>query len=258
MHITIFTMFDWESAFLFCHVLLCLAGLWSLFHQSIFLTFLSPIVWKICFVFSILLIFVISQLPFQILFFKLMLLYVPLILIFFTRFLLTFVREQQFYLQFEFFLNTLIAQIKIGSGFRPAFKSSARALPDSYFQNYFMEILEMILFSKKPAKEFSFSPLRQMIEELKRADSSSQCLELLENLRHHIHIRSVFRKKVQSALLQIRIQSFVLFILYSGLLIFVLNKYGLKYIKILLISFFLFITGFLILLQHGRKIKWTI
>ena len=249
---------DWNFLFLFCHVLICLQSLWNIFHKSMFITVLSPMVWKTWFIFNISLVFFISQLPISFLFFKLLLLYTPLALIYFSQSVLVFIWRQQFYHQFECFLNNLIAQIKIGAGFRAGFKTALLILPHSRFQNYFMEILEMILFSKKLRKEFHFSPLQQMIEELKRTDKSAQCLEHLENLRHQVRIQSVFRKKVQSALLQIRIQSLVLLILYSGLFIFVLHRYGLKYIKILLLSLFLFISGLIILFQCGKRIKWTI
>ena len=251
-------MLNWKSLLLFCHIIICLNLLRNLFHKSMFLNFLSPIVWKTWFICNILLVFLISQIPISVLFFKLLLLYVPLTLTFFLQSTMIFIWQQQCYSQLEFFLNALIAQVKIGAGFRPAFKIAALSLPNNYFQNYFMEILETILFSKKSATPFLSPSLQQIIEELKKADSSSQCLQHLENLRHYIHIRSIFRKKVQSALLQIHIQSLVLFILYSGLFIFILNKHGLKYIKVLLLSLLLFITGLIILFQCGKRIKWTI
>lgn len=251
-------MLDWKSLLLFCHLFICLKALWNILHNSMFLTVLSPIVWKFWFICNILLAFFISQLPVPLLLFKLPLLYVPLILTVFLQSFLNFIWRQRFYKQFELFINALIAQIKIGLGFRSAFKSALSVLSHNSFQNYFMEILEMISFQKKIRKEFQFSPLQQMIEELRKADQSSQCLEHLENLRHQIQVRSCFQKKVQSVLLQIRIQSFVLLVLYSGLFIFVLHKYGLKYIKVLLLSFLLFTVGLLFLFQYGKKIKWTI
>ena len=250
-------MFDWKSLLLFCHILICLKTLWKTLHKSIFLAFLSPMVWKIWFICNIALVFFISQLPIPLLF-KLPLLYTPLILTFFSQSLLLFIWRQQLYLQFELLLNALITQIKIGTGFRPAFKKAVLSLSRQHFQNYFMEILEVISFSKSFRKEFCFSPLQQMITELKRADQSSQCLEHLENLRHQVRVQSVFRKKVQAALLQVRIQSVILLIFYFGLFIFVLHQYGLKYIKTLLLSFCLFIFGLIILFQCGRKIKWTV
>ncbi|MDE0518617.1 MAG: hypothetical protein OXH36_03550 [Bdellovibrionales bacterium] len=189
---------------------------------------------------------------------KILLLYTPFFVSFFLQSTLIFIWQQQCYVQFEFFLNALIAQIKIGVGFRPAFKQAAYTLPQRHFQNYFIEILDAMTFSNTHRKLFLSPALQQMIEELKRANSSSQCLEHLKNLRHHIHTRSIFQKKVQSALLQIRIQSFVLLILYSGLFIFILNKTGWKYIKILLLSLCLFCIGLLVLSQLGKKIKWTI
>ena len=258
LHVTIFRMFDWKSLLLFCHILICLKTLWKILHNSTFLTLLSPIVWKIWFICNILLIFFISRLPIHLLFFKVLSLYIPLILTIFLQSVLIFIWRQQFYLQFELFLNALIAQIKIGASFRSAFKTALSILSHSPFQNYFMEILEMILFSKNLRKEFHFSPLQQMIEELRKADQSSHCLEHLENLRHQIRVRSIFQKKVQSTLLQIRIQSFVLLSLYSGLFIFVLHRYGLKYIKVMFLSSVLFISGLIFLFQCGKKIKWTI
>ena len=250
-------MLNWKSLLLFCHILICLKLLRTFFHRR-FLNFLSPMVWKIWFLSNILLLFLISQMPISFFFFKILLLYIPLIFSFFLQSTLIFIWQQQCYVQFEFFLNVLIAQIKIGIGFRPAFKIAAYSLPQRYFQNYFIEILDTMTFSNTHRKLFLSPLLQQMIEELKRADSSSQCLEHLKNLRHHIHIRSIFRKKVQSTLLQIRIQSLVLLILYFGLFIFIFNKTGLKYIKTLLLSLFLFLTGLLVLSQLGKKIKWTI
>lgn len=251
-------MFDAKSLLLFFHILICLKALWNTLHKRVFLNFLSPIVWKIWCIFSILLVFFLSQLALPFLFFKCLVIYLPLILTFFLQFFLISVWKQQFYLQFELFLNALIAQIKIGSSFRSGFKVALAGLSHKHFQNYFIEILEIISFAKTLRKEFCFPPLQQMIEELKRADLSPQCLEHLENLRHQVKIRSIFRKKVRSALLQIHIQSFILLILYSGLFLFVLQKYGLKYLQILLLSLFLFLIGLIILFQCGRKIKWTI
>lgn len=218
----------------------------------------SPIVWKVWFIFNISLLFFILQLSLELLLLQILLVYTPIILTFFLQSFLIFLWKERFYTQFEFFLNALIAQVKMGESFRSAFKKAIESLSNVQFKNYFMEILETILFSKALRQEFCFSPLQQMIQELKQADRSAQCLGYLENLRHQVRIRSIFRKKVQSALLQIRIQSLVLLFLYSGLFLFVLHKHGLKYIKILFLSFLLFLGGFIILLQCGKKVKWTI
>lgn len=251
-------MWDGKFLFLFFHIFICIKVLWNYRHRVSLLSFSSPIVWKVWFLFNILLLFFISQLSVELLFLKILLIYTPLILTFFLQSLLILLWKERFYIQFEFFLNALIAQVKMGESFRSAFKKAMETLPNIQFKNYFTEILETILFSKALRQEFQFSPLQQMIRELKQADQSAQCLGYLENLRHQVRVRSVFRKKVQSALLQIRLQSFVLLVLYSGLFIFVLHKYGLKYIKILLFSLFLFLCGLISLLQCGKKVKWTI
>ena len=254
----VFRMWDGKFVFLFCHILICITVLWNCRNRVMLLSFSSPIVWKVWFIFNILILFFISQLSLELLLLQILLVYTPVILTFFLQSFLIFIWKEQLYTQFEFFLNTLIAQIKMGESFRSAFKKAIESLSNIQFKNYFMEILETILFSKTLRKEFCFSPMEQMIQELKQADQSAQCLGYLENLRHQVRIRSIFRKKVQSALLQIRIQSLILLILYSGLFLFVLHKYGLKYIKVLFLSLLLFLGGFIILLQCGKKLKWTI
>lgn len=251
-------MITFQFLFLFCHVLICIIGIWNIFHTNIFLTVLSPIAWKICFIFNILFLFFLSQLTISILFFKLLLLYTPLVILYFLKPFIVFIERQKLYFQFECFLNTLIAHVKIGSGFRIAFKKTISNLPNKCFQNYFTEILETILFPKQLRKELCFTPLKQIIAELKKTDQAEQCLEHLENLRHQIRIHSIFRKKVHSALLQIYMQSFILWLLYSGLFVFVIYKYGFKYISVLLLSFCLFISGLIILFHCGKKVKWTI
>ena len=118
-----------------------------------------------------------------------------------------------------------------------------------------MEIQDSIIFSKNPRSIFTFSPLQQLIIKLKRADQSSQCLTHLENLRLYIKTRSRFQRKVNSALLQVRIQSCILFMIYSGLFCLILYQYGLKYKKVLLFSFCLFLLGLISLFHCGKKIK---
>ena len=178
------------------------------------------------------------------------------------RYVLISVWQEQLLVQFEIFLNHLIAQIKIGCSFRASFKLSLTHITslsvDTRFQNHLIGILESISFSKKIQTQLLFSPLRQMIQELQAADRSVQCLEHLENLRHYIRLRSYFRRKVHTALFQVRIQAFVLSILYGGLLVFVLHQYGLKYLNIVLISLCCFAFGLIVLFQIGKKFKWTI
>ena len=158
----------------------------------------------------------------------------------------------------EFFLNSLIAQIKIGSGFRQAFKLAASTIQKTTIQNCFLEVLESILLKKPLREELNFPPVKQTLEELKLADQSSQCLEHLENLRWQVRARGQFNKKVKTALMQVRVQSFVLLVLYLSLFGFILSRYGFKYPKVLLGSLFLFSLGLFFLLRTGGKIKWNI
>ena len=232
--------------------------LWNRLYRSILTVFLPKKVHNLLFIFGIGAVFFLICLPTELIFLKFILLYFPLLLTFLLQSILIVMWREKFYLQFEFFLNSLISQVKIGTGFRAGFKKSIDRLPHPVFQNYFREIWDTIFLSKSIRKEFHYPPLRQIIEELKRIDHSSSCLEHLENLRHQTKVRSLFRKKVRSALLQIRIQAFILLVLYSGLFLFILQRYGLKYIKILFLSLFCFILGLIILYYCGRRIKWTI
>ena len=252
MHVINFVMF-WKSLLLFCHIFICLKILFQ--SREGILPLISHVVWKIWLSLNICLVFLIAQLTLPFLF-KLFCLCFPLILTFLLRFFLVFRWRELFYFQLEFFLNTLIAQIRVGQSFRSAFKLAVLSLPKKEFQNYFEDIREQILFAKNPKNPF---PERdQVIGELKRADQSSHCLQNLENLRHQIRVQALFRKKVRSALLQIHVQSLVLLILYVGLFLFVLQKYGWKYMSVLLFSLFLFLLGLIVLFQCGRRMKWTV
>lgn len=204
----------------------------------------------------------ITQINISFLFFKILLLYLPFVIIMSLKNIFIVIWKEHLLIQFEIFLNYIIAQIKMGSSFLTSFKLALKQIPtlsvNTKFQNHFTGILESILFSKPIPPDLLFSPLKQIIQELKKADQFTQCLEHLENLRHTIRVRAYFRRKVHTALIQVRVQAIVLTILYIGLFIFVLYQYGLQYIHILFASLFLFSLGLIILFQIGRKIKWNI
>ena len=198
--------------FLFCHILICLNCLLRLYR--LVPAFTAPVFYKTGFLLLTLPLFpLIAKIPdFA---FRWILFYLPLIPAFLFKNWLHHRGEQKLQQQFEFFIRHLISQIKVGLGFRPAFKSALFFL-EPCFQSYFKEILKSIVFSKKPFKKNSSPILRHLTEELKRADSSSRALPILENLRHHLHIRSIFHQKANSALLQVRIQSLVLSLFIHG------------------------------------------
>ena len=242
-----------ESFLLFCSIFICLRAL--ILNKGGFMYFVSPAIWNLWFSCNIVFIFCLVQLPIPFLF-KIFCAGLPLVLTGLLQAFLSFKWQEGFLCQLEFFLNILVAQIRIGQGFRVAFKSAVLSLPQKKFQIYFKEIQDSILFAKTPTGHFPL--IQQIIKELKRADQSPHCLKNLENLRHKIRVQALFRKKVRSALGQIRVQSFILLILYIGLFLFVLQKYGWKYMQILLLSLFLFLIGLIWLFQCGRRIKWTI
>ena len=251
-------MLDLSFTFLFTHILFSLWLNQKILRHNHWTLFLSPTICKICIIFNFLLVCGISMLNIDSLFFKCLLLHIPWVLACFTSNLFYFYWKEQFFTQFEFFINALISRIKTGAGFRSAFKTAIICLPHRHFQNHFTEILESIIFSKNFRKEFLFSPMRQILLELKQADQSVRCLDYLENLRHQIRVRSQFRKKIKSVLLQFRIQSLILCLLYICLFIFVLFRHGLQYPKLLFSSICLFTIGTFFLYQCGRRIKWTI
>ena len=247
-----------SALLLFGHTFFCLILVWRFAQQSTRREFFITYEWKIWIIFHILFVFCFSQIPLNSLILKLIILYIPPTFLFLMKYILDFLWKEHFLVQFEFFVNSLIFQIKTGYGFRSAFQIATSNLPQTAFQKYFMEIQEFIIFSKKLSSVFQFSPLQQLLSELKRSDQSSQCLLHLENIRQYIRTRSYFQRKVRSALLQVRIQSFILFIIYSGLLILILCQYGWKYPKILFFSFCLFTSGLIFLFHCGKKIKWNI
>ncbi len=166
-----------------------------------------------------------------------------------------FLWKKNLHIQFEFFIPHLIFHIKTGMGFRQAFKVTAQNLPQT-FRKDFLEILDFIVFQS--ALNPRFYLFQQMISELKRADEATESLPYLENLRLYLKTRSLFRRHLYAALLHVRVQSFILCLLYSGLLFLVLYQYGWKYSKILLLSFTLFTVGLISLFRLGRRLKWTV
>ncbi len=247
-----------EVIILFFHSLFGFYLLFNTRKDRLFITILSPLVWKILVTISIISLFFLIQIPFNFYFFKIILIYTPFLLIIAVKVWFIFHWQEQLITQLELLINNLIAQIKIGCAFRSGFKIALTHLNKKIFQSYFTEILDCILFSKQLRPELSFSPLQQIVKELKKADESSQCLEHLENLRHYLQTRTYFRNKVQSALFQVRMQSYILLVLYASLMVFVIYSYGLKYPKVLFVSFCCFTIGLIVLSQLGRRVKWTI
>ena len=251
-------VFDLTSLSLWCHIVFSLWLMRRILRQNHLLFFLPPGFFKIFIIFSTLFVFILAFIPIESLFLKCFLLYLPVFPAFFLPYFFYFRWKDQFYVQCEFFINTVIAQMKTGSGFRQAFKSAGFCLPNSSFQNHFIEILESIALLKNFRKEFQFSPIQQILEELRQADKSPRSLDHLENLRHQMRVRSHFIRKMKSALLQFRVQSFVLCLLYVLLFIFVLHRHGLEHPKILFLSLCLFVLGLFFLVRCGRRIKWNI
>lgn len=199
---------------------------------------------------------VLFQIPTRSFILKISLMYLPALVLFLTDWLLQVVWRKNFYSQIEFFIHHLIFHIKTGLSFRSAFQVAIKGLSSPVFQKDFLEILDFIVFSRDLSPRFL--PFRQMISELKRADKAPGGLLYLQNLRLHIKTRSLFRRKVSSALLHVRVQAVVLFLIYTGLLILVLYQYGLKYQKMVFLSFGLFAAGLFCLLRMGKSLKWSI
>ena len=199
---------------------------------------------------------VLFQIPTGSFILKVLLMYLPALLLFVTDRGLQMLWRKKFCFQIEFFIHHLIFHIKTGLSFRSAFQMAVRGLSSQVFQKDFLEILDFIVFSRDLSPRFV--PFRQIISELGRADKAPGGLLYLENLRLHIKTRSLFRRKANSALLHVRVQAVVLFLIYSGLFVLVLYQYGLKYQKMVFLSVGLFAAGLFFLLRMGRSLKWSI
>ena len=168
-------------------------------------------------------------------------------------------RETCFRRHFLGFLNKIILQMRSGNSFRQAVVR-ANETNSSFVRTKMDDIMKIVVFSQHSSTVTKSSFVDFIISEFKLVDTHShRSLQRLLNLRKKIQIEEEFRHRSGQVLNQIRLQSTVITVLYSALLIFVVVQYGfMKHSGIIYVSTFMFIVGLLFVFKLGRKLKWKV
>ena len=153
-------------------------------------------------------------------------------------------------------LPTLIAQMKLGLGFMDAWDKSLQTIERKTDQAFLLKISESLRFQK--TYSHPHSEIKHFLSHLMTARKSTQALKQVRNLQQKIQVKQLFLRKTRQVLFQLRLQSVVMAVLYSGLVIWNLLHYGLSYISLILLSFLLFFSGLLWIFKTGKTLKWSL
>ncbi len=183
--------------------------------------------------------------------------YIPIFVFMTAEYFWIYKRLDYFRKQFLFLLDSTITRMKMGNSFREALAQGIESIDSGWVQDDLKELRDRIIYAqeikKHQAKEFLFA-----FKTFKQADQDPQPLTRLHYIREAMKIEDLFSRKSHQALLQIRLQSLIMTILYLALFIFVLWYYQTQFLTLMLFSLCLFVIGSVLIFILGRKIRWTL
>ncbi|MDE0151504.1 MAG: hypothetical protein OXK80_03265 [Bdellovibrionales bacterium] len=183
--------------------------------------------------------------------------YIPIFIFVTIEYFWSYKRLDYFQKQFLSLLDFTIARMKMGNSFREALNQGIESIDSKWVKEDLKELRDRIVYSQDiklhQAKEFLFA-----FKTFKQVDKDPQPLTRLHYIREAMKIEDLFRKKSHQALLQVRLQSAIMSILYLALFIFVIWYHKAQFLTLMLVSLCLFITGSALIFILGRKIRWTL
>jgi len=183
--------------------------------------------------------------------------YIPIFIFVTAEYFWSYKRLDYFRKQFLFLLDFTVARMKMGNSFREALNQGIESIDPKWVQDDLKELKDRMIYSQSiklhQAKEFLFA-----FKTFKQIDQDPQPLTRLHYIREAMKIEELFRKKSQQALLQIRLQSAIMSILYLGLFIFVIWYHKIQFLTLMLVSLCLFVIGSTLIFILGRNIRWTL
>ena len=183
--------------------------------------------------------------------------YIPIFIFMTAEYFWIYKRLDYFRRQFLFLLDAAITRMKMGNSFREALNQGIKSIDSEWIQDDLKELRDRVIYAQEvksnQAKEFLFA-----FKTFKQADQDPQPLTRLHYIREAMKIEDLFRRKSRQTLLQIRLQSLIMTILYLTLFIFVLWHFQTKFLTLMLFSLFLFVIGSILIFILGRKIRWTL
>lgn len=168
-------------------------------------------------------------------------------------------REKQFQDKFISVLDRLLILIRTGLGLRTALDRIVDS-ENGFTRAKLTQLRSSVVFSQHINDHMSDSKLGEIIRELRCAHHfPHEAIRRIENLRRKIKFERNFRHKSGQVLFQMKIQTWILTVLYGCLMLWVLRRdfHSLDFLWFLF-SLLLFLTGFFWCQILGRKIKWKI
>lgn len=153
-------------------------------------------------------------------------------------------------------LDEIILEMRMGRSFRESFQKSSLGQP-KWVRKLFDELLTaFVLRQAISAREIDDG----MIADLREVFLSSlKQLDRLRSLRRRLKIERDFRQKSRKALVQVRMQSLILSLLFVPLLIYqLLNRAWAEQKIIVIVAITLFISGAWWIIWAGRRYQWKI
>ena len=187
------------------------------------------------------------------------LLFAPTILLFFSPNYLKFVRKRQFRSQLVLLVNNIILNMRAGRSFRPSLQAASQNL-SAYMRIKIEKVVELLTVDPQNVAKTTHDPEIETILRCFRIIEldSHQALPRLLQFREKLRLEDRLNKKTKQALGQIKAQAALLSILYVGLLYMAFTRYGEPNIKLIFLSFSLFICGLLTTIWQGRRFKWKV
>lgn len=156
-------------------------------------------------------------------------------------------------------LDSLILSMKSGRAFRPSLMSYVEKSTTAV-KVTMQDFLSSLQYRKNIRQLSSDLQISFFLLELAEIDQASQRpIDRLKALRRRIYLENNFRRKSRQALLQVKVQSWILTTMYFFLTLFVHFQFDLNKHRVLAInSFALFMFGFLVLRRIGRNYRWKL
>ena len=177
-------------------------------------------------------------------------------------FVLRKIRQSQFQSEFVRFCSGLLLKMKIGVGFRQAYRQMLAERPWKH-QHILRDIYENVAFSqqKRRSQKTHWDEFLGRWQEtffwMDRNPSSG--LSILEESIKALKIQTNFRRRSREIWRQILTQVLVVGGLYFALLLFIGREFGFsEHRKPILWSAFFFVIGLLLLFRLGRPPRWKI
>lgn len=151
---------------------------------------------------------------------------------------------------------SLISQMKLGFSFPDAWERIIKDMENKKETLWLQEVLNTLRFQKSFSCSHKY--IKELVEYLNQARLSAQPLKKLKQLNEKIKIERLFYRKAARVLMQLRLQSGILGVLYLAVLIWTINSTGLRHKDLILFSFFLFFIGLFWIFKTGRRMKWSL